>query len=184
MQHCEMFSALVLGYVPGAFQIDRTSEWSTCSDWKHLPFHAYSRSIFPAHISVMMTKIMLKIAFCSLQIFYGEDTRRLPYKAHAFDTHDNAPHPPPPPPSFQKASYGPGQVCLSQSNFKIIAENSKISNVTCINPLFCGDLWLSLTFKGGREIWRLGIDLTFLCVVNMFLSTNWKQPRYAVYRLL
>ena len=40
---------------------------------------------------------MLKIAFCSLQIFYGEDTRRLPYKAHAFDTHDNALPPPPPP---------------------------------------------------------------------------------------
>ena len=56
-------------WIYGVFQINGTSEISTCKHWKHLPFHTYSRSTFQRKMSWQV----LKIAFRSLQIwkFYG-----------------------------------------------------------------------------------------------------------------
>ena len=61
--------------------------------------------------------------------FLGEDTSRHPYKAHAFGTCDNAP-------PLQENLLPPWSGLLETIKlYKIIPENSKISSVTCRNPL-------------------------------------------------
>ena len=98
MQCCEMFSALVLGYTV-LFQINRTSEISTCKHWRHLPFHTYSRSILTSYRHILWQ--VLKIVLRSPQIWkkcLGNTPPPPPptHKALAFGTRDNALPPPPP----------------------------------------------------------------------------------------